>query len=106
MFLIIEEVKETILDFLQGTAKLLKTRSMNFVWFWYKMTEYHSVNLNLSDFQLSKLKSAAKNATGITLKLSSDMEGTDETVFCIIYYELIGKPLVFTILLKIIHRMI
>ena len=106
MFLIIEEVKETILDFSQGTAKLLKARSINFVWYWHKMTAYHSVNLNLSDFQLNKLKSAAKNATGITLKLSSDMVGTDETIFCIIHYELIGKPQVFTVLLKIIRRTI
>ena len=45
------------------------------------MTENHSVNANLSGFQLNKLKSAAKNATGITLKLSSDMVGTEENSF-------------------------
>ena len=80
-FFITEEVKETILDFSQGTAKLLKARPMNFVEYWYKMTEYHSVNANLSDFQLNKLKSTAKNATGITLKLSPDMVGTEENNF-------------------------
>ena len=45
------------------------------------MSEYHSVNDKLSDFQLDKLRSAAKNMTGVTLRLSSDMKGTDETNF-------------------------
>ena len=31
MFFIIEEVKETVLDFSQGTAKVLKTSSMTFI---------------------------------------------------------------------------
>ena len=36
------------------------------------MTEYHSVNVQLSDSQLDKLKSATKNATNVTLRLSSE----------------------------------
>ena len=45
------------------------------------MTEYHSVKVKSSDFQLGGLKSATKNTTGVTLRLSSDMIGTDETNF-------------------------
>ena len=45
------------------------------------MTEYHSVNLELSDFQRDKLKAAAKNATAITLRLSLDMIGNGEANF-------------------------
>ena len=45
------------------------------------MTEYLCVNVKLSKFELSKLKPAAKNATGITLRLSSDMIGTDQNIF-------------------------
>ena len=43
------------------------------------MTEYHSVTVKLSDFQLDKIKSVAKSATGVTLRLSSD-------IFIIIYH--------------------
>ena len=39
------------------------------------MTQYNSVNVKLSNFQLNKLKSAIKNATAVTLKLSSNMIG-------------------------------
>ena len=35
------------------------------------MTEYRSVNVELSDFQLDKLKSLAKNPAGSTFLLSS-----------------------------------
>ena len=45
------------------------------------MTEYHSVKVKLSDSQLNKLKSPVKNATGVTLKVSSDMISTDKTNF-------------------------
>ena len=34
------------------------------------MTHYNSVNVNLSDSQLNKLKSATKNETGVNLTLS------------------------------------
>ena len=39
------------------------------------MTQYNSLNLKLSDSQLNKLKSAIKNETNVTLKISSDMVG-------------------------------
>lgn len=45
------------------------------------MTDYHNVNMTLSDLQLEELKSAAKNATGVILRLSSDMIGADENNF-------------------------
>ena len=38
-------------------------------------------NVKLSDFQLNKLKSAPKNDTDTTLRLSLDMIGTDATNF-------------------------
>ena len=34
------------------------------------MVEYNKVNVKLSDLQLNKLKSAAKNRQGVTLKMS------------------------------------
>ena len=37
------------------------------------MTQYNSVNVNLSDSQLKKLKSVTKNETRINLRLSSNM---------------------------------
>ena len=36
------------------------------------MTQYNSVNVKLSNSQVSKLKSAIKNAAEVTLKLSSN----------------------------------
>ena len=42
------------------------------------MTQYNSVNKRLSDSQLDKLRSATRDATGVTLRLSLDMTGTKE----------------------------
>ena len=59
-FFIIEETKETVLDFSQGTVKFCKYKaSFNFCL--YKMTQYSSLNVKLSNSQLNKLKSAMKN---------------------------------------------
>ena len=42
------------------------------------MVEYSKVNVKLTDMQLKKLKTAAKNKTGVTLKMSLKMlEGND-----------------------------
>ena len=41
------------------------------------METYHNVKVKLSDFQLNKPKFAAKNATGVTFRLSSGIIGTD-----------------------------
>ena len=48
MFFIIKETKETILDFLQGTAKVLKFYFV-LIQFQYKITQYNNLNLNLSN---------------------------------------------------------
>ena len=47
------------------------------------MTQYNSLNVELSISQLNKLKSAIKNETDVVLKLSSSMIGNsdDETNF-------------------------
>ena len=47
------------------------------------MTQYNSLNVKLSNSQLSKLKSAIKNKTDVVLRLSSNMIGNsnDNTNF-------------------------
>ena len=49
----------------------------------YKMTRYNSLNVNLSNSQLNKSKSAIKNETELDLRLSPNMIGdsNDETTF-------------------------
>ena len=39
------------------------------------MTEYKTLNINLSNSQLNKLKSGIKSSTEVTLKLSSNVVG-------------------------------
>ena len=47
------------------------------------MTQYNSLNVKLSNSQLSKLKSAIKNESDVVLRLSSNMVGNsnDNTNF-------------------------
>ena len=47
------------------------------------MTQYNSLNVNLSNSQLSKLKSAIKNENDVVLRISSNMVGNsnDNTNF-------------------------
>ena len=47
------------------------------------MSQYNSLNVNLSNSQLNKLKSAMKNETEVVLRLSSNMidNSNDETNF-------------------------
>ena len=75
MFFVIEEVKETILDFSQGTVKNLIYQ--------YKVTQYNTLNAKLSNSQLNKLKSGIKCNTEVTSKISSNVVGdsTDENNF-------------------------
>ena len=49
----------------------------------YKMTQYNSLNVKLSNSQLSKLKSAIKNENDVVLRLSANMVGNsnDNTNF-------------------------
>ena len=42
------------------------------------MTQYNSLNVKLSNSQLSKLKSAIKNETDVVLRLSSNMIGNTD----------------------------
>ena len=39
------------------------------------MTQYNTLNVKLSNFQLNKLKSGIENDTEVTLKLSSNVAG-------------------------------
>ena len=50
------------------------------------MTQYNSLNVKLSNSQLSKLKSAIKNKTEVVLRLSSNTIGDNETNFPHKYY--------------------
>ena len=45
------------------------------------MTQYNSLNVELSNSQLNKFKSATKNETEVVLRLSSNMIGDNETDF-------------------------
>ena len=74
MFFIIEEVKETVLDFLQETVKVLRIY-FTLIKYQYKMTQYNTINVKLSNSQLSQLKSRTKYGTDVTLNLSSNVAG-------------------------------
>ena len=61
---------------------------MNFYWmqskfdfYQYKMTQYNSLNVKLSNSQLNKLKSAIKNESEVVLRLLPNMVGNNETNF-------------------------
>ena len=45
------------------------------------MTQHNSLNVKLSNSQLSKLKSAKKNESEVVLRLSSNIIGDNETNF-------------------------
>ena len=45
------------------------------------MTQYNSLNINLSNSQLNELKSATKNKSEVVLRLLSNMIGNNETSF-------------------------
>ena len=81
MFSIIEEAKETFLDFSQGNVKVCECNFVEynsikqFNFYQYKMMQCNSLNVKLSNSQLDKLKSAIKNETKVVLRLSSNMIG-------------------------------
>ena len=71
MFFIIEEAKETTLEFRKELWQYC-----NFsIKYQYKMTQYKALNVKLSNSQLNKLKSRIKNGTEITLKILSNVIG-------------------------------
>ena len=45
------------------------------------MTQYNTLNVKLSNFQLNKLKSGINNITRVTLNLLSNIIDDDETNF-------------------------
>ena len=45
------------------------------------MTQYNNLNVELSNSQLNKLKSAIKNETEVVLRLSTNMVGDNENNF-------------------------
>ena len=51
MVFIIEEAKETILDFWYRNVKVLRI-FFTLIWYRYKMTQYNTLNLKLSNLQL------------------------------------------------------
>ena len=58
----------------------------NFDFYQYKMTQYNSLNVKLSNSQLNKLKSAIKNKTEVVLRLSPNTIDDNETNFFINYH--------------------
>ena len=68
MFFIIEEAKETVLDFSQGTAKEFWFRFL----LEYKMIQYNALNVKLSNSELNMLKSAIKNRTYLSSNVIGD----------------------------------
>ena len=80
IFFIIEETKETVSYFFTRNCKSFNViKRFNF--YQYKMTQYNSLNVKLSNSQLNKLKSAINNKTEVVSRLSSNMVGDDETNF-------------------------
>ena len=52
-----------------------------FDFYQYKMTQYNSLNVKLSNSQVNKLKSAIKNESEVVLRLLPNMVGNNETNF-------------------------
>ena len=61
-------MKEKILDFFQGNVKVLWTYS-TLIQYQFKMTQYNTLSVKLSNWQVHKLKSGIRNGTEVTLKL-------------------------------------
>ena len=64
IFSIVEEVKTTLFHFSERAVKVLR---IDFVlmYYQYKITEYNSLNIKLSNSQLNKVKSATKSITEV-----------------------------------------
>ena len=86
IFFIIKEAKKTILHFSQGTVKVLwmvfynlatacSTSLFCFNIIPIKKTQYNTLNLQLSNSQINKLKYGVKNNTGVTLDILSNVTG-------------------------------
>ena len=53
------------------------------------MVEYSKVNVKLTDTQLKKLKTAAKNQTGVTLRMNIKMFNGNNLPHELLLYELL-----------------
>ena len=74
MFLISEEAKETVLDLskrIVGVCKFV----FALIQYQYKMTQYNTLNVKLSNSQLNNLELGIKDGIGITLNFSSNVVG-------------------------------
>ena len=82
VFFIAKEARETKLDFSNETVTVLQFYFLS-IWYQYKITQYNTLPVNLSNSQLNKLKSGIKNSTKVTLNLSSNVIGNsnDEIKF-------------------------
>ena len=48
------------------------------IYYWYKITQYNTLNVKLSNSQFNKLKSWTENGTEVTLNLSSNLIGNSD----------------------------
>ena len=98
MFFIIEETKETILDFSQGTVKVF----VNLFCFdikWYSIT---------CNSQINRLKSGIKNGTQVTINLSSNVIGDSimmKLIFRMNCFQLIHKFQRFVTFLQMLQQL-
>ena len=86
IIIIIEEAKQTILNFSQGTVSVVNLYCFNVHQYnWVQMIQYNWVNVKLCNSQLTRLKSGIKNDTEVILILSLNAIGDshDETNFLI-----------------------
>ena len=93
-FFIIEEGKETVLDFSQGNVKVLLI-------YFSLITQYDNVNVKLSRSPFNELKSAIKNSTEVALLMILMMKMTVH----ISYYYIIHEFQSFVKLLQIILQL-
>ena len=56
------------------------------------MTQYHTLNVKLSNSQLNKLKPAIKNSTEVTFKLSSNIVGDSNNENNFLHKLLLANP--------------
>ena len=80
-YFILEEVNELFTRNCKSFVNAIPFSATSLNFYQYKMTQYDSLNLKLSNSQLNEVNSAIKNETEVVLRLSSNMVGDDETNF-------------------------
>ena len=80
-YFILEEVNELFTRNCKSFVNAIPFSATSLIFYQYKMTQYDSLNLKLSNSQLNEVNSAIKNETEVVLRLSSNMVGDDETNF-------------------------